>query len=241
MSLFQQVLLAVNRPLYPFRETGPGLSRSHLISAFELGFLNAISLFFALFVRAGAKIPIVPVEFPPPLDVINRNPLHTEAVPRLVKEERRARTKGTTTGRMSIQAISDLTGWGRNAALHALWRCDASRLQRAQMRDAISASLLLLPHFPKHSTTGLGRQESTRLQIAMQHLSCKLSCKLLVTNAHAGNPLVHPLCRAIPWNAAPQRRRTLKPIVYALVGAVDFSGLELRQVIRQEVVRLPAR
>jgi hypothetical protein len=50
-------------------------------------------------VSAGAKIPIVPIEFSPPLDVVNRSPLHTEEVPRLVKGERRARTKGTTTAR----------------------------------------------------------------------------------------------------------------------------------------------
>src|SRR5215467_6147243 len=136
VSLFQQALLAVNRPLYPFRETGPERSRSHLISAFALGFLNAISLVFAPFVRAGAKIPTVPVELPPPLDVVNRSPLHTEEVPRLVKEERRARTKGTTTGRMSIQSISDLSVGAANAALHPFWRCDASRLHRPQTRDA---------------------------------------------------------------------------------------------------------
>ena len=156
----------MNRPLYPFRETGPERSRSHLISAFALGFLNAISLVFAPFVRAGAKIPTVPVELPPPLDVVNRSPLHTEEVPRLVKEERRARTKGTTTGRMSIQAISDLRVGAANAALHALWRCDASRLQRAQTRDAISASLLLLPHFPKHSTTAAGVAARSRFLCA---------------------------------------------------------------------------
>jgi hypothetical protein len=34
----QQVLLPGNRPLFPLaKETGPGLSRSHLISAVELG------------------------------------------------------------------------------------------------------------------------------------------------------------------------------------------------------------
>jgi len=43
---FQQVLLPVNRPLFPLSKgTGPGLSRSHLISAVELGCLDAISLF----------------------------------------------------------------------------------------------------------------------------------------------------------------------------------------------------
>src|SRR5438552_7175998 len=50
-------------------------------------------------VSAGAKIPIVPVEFSPPLNVVNRSPLHTEEVPRLVKGERRARTERTATAR----------------------------------------------------------------------------------------------------------------------------------------------
>ena len=50
-------------------------------------------------VSAGAKIPIVPVEFSPPLNVVNRRPLHTEEVPRLVKGERRARTERTATAR----------------------------------------------------------------------------------------------------------------------------------------------
>jgi len=36
-------------------------------------------------VSATAKIPIVPVEFPPPLNVVTRRPLHTEEDPRLVK------------------------------------------------------------------------------------------------------------------------------------------------------------
>jgi hypothetical protein len=62
----------------------------------------------SLAVSAGAKIPIVPVEFSPPLNVVNRGPLHTEEVPRLVKGERRARTASR-----SIQAISRLTGWDR--------------------------------------------------------------------------------------------------------------------------------
>src|SRR5437879_3618647 len=52
-----------------------------------------------IFVSAGAKIPIVPVEFSPPLNVVNRSPLHTEEVPKLVKGERRARTERTTTAR----------------------------------------------------------------------------------------------------------------------------------------------
>src|ERR1700693_6556587 len=50
-------------------------------------------------VSAGAKIPIVPVEFSPPLNVVNRSPLHTEEVPKLVKGERRARTERTATAR----------------------------------------------------------------------------------------------------------------------------------------------
>ncbi|MGD0955779.1 MAG: ATP-binding protein [Candidatus Acidiferrales bacterium] len=41
-------------------------------------------------VSAGAKIPIVPVEISPPLDVVNWSPLHTEEVPKLVKGARRA-------------------------------------------------------------------------------------------------------------------------------------------------------
>src|SRR5947209_5006520 len=45
------------------------------------------------------KNPIVPVEFSPPLNVVNRSPLHTEEVPRLVKGERRARTERTATAR----------------------------------------------------------------------------------------------------------------------------------------------
>src|SRR6267143_4333466 len=53
----------------------------------------------ALTVSAGAKIPIVPFEFSPPLDVVNRSPLQTEEVPKLVKGERRARTKRTATAR----------------------------------------------------------------------------------------------------------------------------------------------
>jgi hypothetical protein len=53
----------------------------------------------SLAVNAGAKIPIVPVEFSPPLNVVNRGPLHTEEVPRLVKGERRARTERTATAR----------------------------------------------------------------------------------------------------------------------------------------------
>ncbi len=50
-------------------------------------------------VSAGAKIPIVPVEFSPPPDVVHRSLLRMEEVPRLVKGERRARTKRTATAR----------------------------------------------------------------------------------------------------------------------------------------------
>jgi hypothetical protein len=50
-----------------------------------------------LHVSAAAKIPIVPVEFSPPLNVVNRRPLHTEEDARLVKGERRARTERTAT------------------------------------------------------------------------------------------------------------------------------------------------
>jgi len=50
-------------------------------------------------VSAGAKIPIVPVEFSPPLDVVHRSLLRMEEVPRLVKGERRGRTEGATTAR----------------------------------------------------------------------------------------------------------------------------------------------
>src|ERR1700692_831668 len=53
----------------------------------------------ATLVSAGAKIPIVPIEFSTPLDVVNRNPLQMEEVPKLVKGERRARTQRTATAR----------------------------------------------------------------------------------------------------------------------------------------------
>ena len=54
---------------------------------------------FRLDVSAGAKIPIVPIEFSPPLDVVNRDALQMEEVPKLVKGERRARTQRTATAR----------------------------------------------------------------------------------------------------------------------------------------------
>src|SRR2546425_722946 len=53
----------------------------------------------SIIVSAGAKIPIVPVEFSPPPDVVHRSLLRMEEVPRLVKGERRARTKRTATPR----------------------------------------------------------------------------------------------------------------------------------------------
>ncbi len=56
-------------------------------------------------VSAGAKIPIVPVEFSPPLNVVNRSPLHTEEVPKFVKGERRARTERTATARNEKDAF----------------------------------------------------------------------------------------------------------------------------------------
>jgi hypothetical protein len=44
------VLLPDNRPLFPLAKgTGPGLSRSHLISAVELGCLDTLSLFSFFF------------------------------------------------------------------------------------------------------------------------------------------------------------------------------------------------
>src|ERR1700693_3982748 len=52
VSSIQQVLLPDNRPRFPLaKETGPGLSRSHLISAVELGsWIDSLfSLFFVLF------------------------------------------------------------------------------------------------------------------------------------------------------------------------------------------------
>src|SRR6266404_2449860 len=55
--------------------------------------------YIGVLVSAGAKIPIVPFEFSPPLDVVNRNLLQTEEVPRLAKGERHARSKRTTTAR----------------------------------------------------------------------------------------------------------------------------------------------
>ncbi len=51
------------------------------------------------FVSADAKIPIMPVEFSPPLDEVNRNRRRMEEVPRLVKGERRARAERTAAAR----------------------------------------------------------------------------------------------------------------------------------------------
>jgi hypothetical protein len=67
----------------------------------------------SLAVSAGAKIPIVPVEFSPSLNVVNRGPLHTEEVPRLVKGRDVQELKELQRQGMSIQAISKLTGWDR--------------------------------------------------------------------------------------------------------------------------------
>jgi hypothetical protein len=64
-------------------------------------------------VSASAKIPIVPVEFSPPLDVVNRSPLHTEEVLILVKGENMQELKELQRQGMSIQAITELTGWDR--------------------------------------------------------------------------------------------------------------------------------
>ena len=50
-------------------------------------------------VSAGAKIPIVPVEKSSPPNVVNRDPLRIEGVPRLAKGERSARTKRVATAR----------------------------------------------------------------------------------------------------------------------------------------------
>jgi hypothetical protein len=52
-----------------------------------------------LTVSAGAKIPIVPVEKSSPPNVVNRDPVRIEGVPRLAKGERSARTKRVATAR----------------------------------------------------------------------------------------------------------------------------------------------
>src|SRR5487761_104517 len=78
-------------------------------------------------VSAGAKIPIVPFEFSPPLDVVNRSPLQTEEVPKLVKGERRARTQRTAAARnehpgdqradrLGSQDDSEICAGGRGSA-----------------------------------------------------------------------------------------------------------------------------
>src|SRR5881392_4488156 len=94
-------------------------------------------------VSAGAKIPIVPVEFSPPLNVVNRSPLHTEEVPKLVKGERRARTKRTATARnehpghqqvdrLGPQDDSQVhaQGWHRSMAHAQHRRASSMRLSR---------------------------------------------------------------------------------------------------------------
>ena len=60
----QQVLLPDNRPLFPLaKETGPGLSRSHLISAVELGSWIGISLLsFLLLFSFFLPFPVFPRE-----------------------------------------------------------------------------------------------------------------------------------------------------------------------------------
>src|SRR2546429_1206767 len=63
-------------------------------------------------VSDGAKIPIVPVEFSPPLNVVNRSPLHTEEVRKLVKGERRARTERTASARNEHPGYQQVDRWG---------------------------------------------------------------------------------------------------------------------------------
>jgi len=55
----------------------------------------------------------MPFEFSPPLDVVSRSPLQTEEVPRLVKGRDVQELKELQRQGMSIQAISELTGWDR--------------------------------------------------------------------------------------------------------------------------------
>ena len=66
-----------------------------------------------LCVSADAKIPIVPVELSPPRAVVNRNALRREEVPRLVKGRDAQELRELQRQGMSIQAISELTGWDR--------------------------------------------------------------------------------------------------------------------------------
>src|SRR2546427_132661 len=68
-------------------------------------------------VSAGAKIPIVPVEFSPPPDVVHRSLLRMEEVPRLVKGERRARTKRTATPRDKYPGKQAQVDWGHLGTL----------------------------------------------------------------------------------------------------------------------------
>jgi hypothetical protein len=67
-----------------------------------------------LCVSADAKIPLAPVEFSPSLDVVNRNARRMEEVPRLVKGRDVQELRELQRQGMSIQAISELTGWDRN-------------------------------------------------------------------------------------------------------------------------------
>ncbi len=64
-------------------------------------------------VGAGARIPIMPVEKSPPPYVVNRSPLRTEEVPRLVKGRDVQDIKELQQQGVSIQAISNLSGWDR--------------------------------------------------------------------------------------------------------------------------------
>jgi len=64
-------------------------------------------------VSAGAKTPIATVEFSPPQNVLNRRPLPTEEVRKLVKGESLQELKELQRQGISIQAISRLTGWDR--------------------------------------------------------------------------------------------------------------------------------
>jgi len=65
----------------------------------------------ALFVSAGAKIPIVPVEFSPPLDVVNRSHSIRRRFRDLLRGRDVQELKELQRQGVNIQAISDLTGW----------------------------------------------------------------------------------------------------------------------------------
>jgi hypothetical protein len=60
----QQVLLPGNRPLFPLaKETGPGLNRSHLISAVEFGCLDTIPRFSLLLFLSSCLSQFFPEKF----------------------------------------------------------------------------------------------------------------------------------------------------------------------------------